>query len=124
MCCFAPHINDEASLKPWHGTIWLVRMLMYLRHIIACVCRGQYKGNDILRLAVLKYAAVLGAPYVDVEYLAAEFFFASKLPLCCSHCHAPERTCPAKCYLCTVTQCRVVFRLHSEALTAWRRTHK
>lgn len=44
-------------------------------------CRGQYKGSDILRLAVLKYAAVLGAPYVDVEYLAAEFFFASELLL-------------------------------------------
>ena len=43
-----------------------------------CDCRGQYRGSDILRLAVLKYAAVLGAPYVDVEYLAAEFFFASE----------------------------------------------
>ena len=48
-------------------------------------CRGQYKGSDILRLAVLKYAAVLGAPYVDVEYLAAEFFFASRCSMYCSH---------------------------------------
>ena len=39
--------------------------------------RGQFNGSDVLRLAVLKYAAVLGAPYIDVEYLAAEFFFAS-----------------------------------------------
>ncbi|CAK0754240.1 hypothetical protein CVIRNUC_002282 [Coccomyxa viridis] len=44
---------------------------------------GQYRGSDVVRLAILKYAAVLGAAYVDVEYLAAEFFFASKgqLPL-------------------------------------------
>jgi 3-dehydroquinate dehydratase/shikimate dehydrogenase len=42
------------------------------------MCRGQFKGPEPLRLAVLKYAAVLGAHYVDVEYLAANFFFASK----------------------------------------------
>ncbi|KAK9906781.1 hypothetical protein WJX75_007923 [Coccomyxa subellipsoidea] len=39
---------------------------------------GQFKGPEPLRLAVLKYAAVLGAHYVDVEYLAANFFFASE----------------------------------------------
>ena len=40
--------------------------------------RGVYKGSEVLRLAVLKYAAVLGAPYIDVEYLASEFFFSSE----------------------------------------------
>ena len=38
-----------------------------------------------MRLAILKYAAVLGAAYVDVEYLAAEFFFASMFQLTISH---------------------------------------
>ena len=44
-------------------------------------CRGQYRGSDVVRLAILKYAAALGAAYVDVEYLAAEFFFASGFQL-------------------------------------------
>ena len=61
-------------------------------------CRGQYKGSDILRLAVLKYAAVLGAPYVDVEYLAAEFFFASRFSMHCSYNQASERTTFALLY--------------------------
>lgn len=43
-----------------------------------CLCRGKFKGPEQLRLAVLKYAAILGAAYVDVEFLAAEFFFASE----------------------------------------------
>ena len=45
--------------------------------VLVSMCRGQFSGPEPLRLAVLKYAAVLGAPYVDVEYLAANFFFAS-----------------------------------------------
>ena len=48
-------------------------------------CRGQYRGSDLVRLAILKYAAVLGAAYVDVEYLAAEFFFASGFQLSISY---------------------------------------
>ena len=57
------------------------------REVCHCGRRGQYKGSDILRLAVLKYAAVLGAPYVDVEYLAAGFFFGSEPVSCTSHGH-------------------------------------
>ena len=38
-----------------------------------------------MRLAILKYAATLGAAYVDVEYLAAEFFFASGFQLTISY---------------------------------------
>ncbi|BDA45169.1 3-dehydroquinate dehydratase [Coccomyxa sp. Obi] len=38
---------------------------------------GQYTGPEPPRLAALKTAAELGAQYVDVEYLAAEPFFAS-----------------------------------------------
>lgn len=40
-------------------------------------CRGNYQGPEPPRLATLKYAAMLGAPYVDCEYKAATFFFAS-----------------------------------------------
>ncbi len=63
--------------------------------------RGQYDGPEPLRLAVLKYAAVLGAPYVDVEYLAANFFFASeymqKLNVAfsiCIHAEIPDHRGP------------------------------
>ena len=38
---------------------------------------GQYEGGEAERLAVLKYAAVMGAAYVDCEFLAASHFFAS-----------------------------------------------
>lgn len=51
--------------------------LKYTQSWFISSCRGQFNGLEPLRLAVLKYAAVLGAPYVDVEYLAANFFFAS-----------------------------------------------
>ncbi len=37
---------------------------------------GQYAGDEATRLATLKYAAVLGADYIDVELKAAPFFFA------------------------------------------------
>lgn len=38
---------------------------------------GQYTGSEPLRLAALKFAALLGAPYIDVELKAAPFFFAA-----------------------------------------------
>lgn len=46
---------------------------------------GQFDGPEPERLATLKYAAMLGAPYVDVEFLAAPVFFASKgeVPITC-----------------------------------------
>lgn len=37
---------------------------------------GKYAGPEPVRLAALKYAAMLGAPFVDVEYKAADLFFA------------------------------------------------
>ncbi|KIY95963.1 dehydroquinate dehydratase/ shikimate dehydrogenase [Monoraphidium neglectum] len=37
---------------------------------------GNYSGPEPERLATLKYAAILGAPYVDVEFKAAHLFFA------------------------------------------------
>ena len=37
---------------------------------------GNYDGPEATRLATLKYAALSGAPYVDVELLAAPVFFA------------------------------------------------
>jgi hypothetical protein len=39
--------------------------------------RGNYEGDEAPRLATLKYAALLGAPFIDVEYKAAATFFAS-----------------------------------------------
>ena len=39
------------------------------------VHRGNYEGPEAERLAALKWAAMLGAAYVDVELQAAKFFF-------------------------------------------------
>lgn len=36
---------------------------------------GQFRGSEARRLAALKYAASLGAPFVDVELKAAALFF-------------------------------------------------
>ena len=40
--------------------------------------RGNYEGDEAPRLATLKYAALLGAPFIDVEYKASATFFASR----------------------------------------------
>lgn len=40
--------------------------------------RGLYEGPEPDRLAALKYAAILGADYVDIELRAAKIFFAGK----------------------------------------------
>ncbi|GIL79626.1 hypothetical protein Vretifemale_8933 [Volvox reticuliferus] len=39
---------------------------------------GKYDGPEPERLAVLKMAALLGAPYVDVEFKASPYFFADQ----------------------------------------------
>ncbi|KXZ55471.1 hypothetical protein GPECTOR_2g1020 [Gonium pectorale] len=39
---------------------------------------GKYDGPEPERLAVLKMAALLGAPYVDVEFKASPYFFADR----------------------------------------------
>ena len=36
---------------------------------------GEYDGPEAERLAALKWAAMLGAAYVDVELESAKFFF-------------------------------------------------
>lgn len=41
-------------------------------------CSGNYSGPEPERLATLKFAALLGAPYVDVEFKAAHLFFAGE----------------------------------------------
>ena len=41
-------------------------------------CRGNYDGPEPQRLAVLKYAAHLGASHVDVELKVATYFFAGE----------------------------------------------
>ena len=43
------------------------------------MCRGRYIGHEAPRLALLKYAAMLEPAYVDIEHLAADFFFAGDL---------------------------------------------
>ena len=40
------------------------------------LCRGKFAGPEAVRLAVLMFAAVLKAPYVDVEFKAALAFYA------------------------------------------------
>ncbi|EFJ45882.1 hypothetical protein VOLCADRAFT_82062 [Volvox carteri f. nagariensis] len=39
---------------------------------------GKYDGPEPERLAVLKMAALMGAPYVDVEFKASPYFFAGE----------------------------------------------
>ena len=39
---------------------------------------GKFAGSEAERLTALKYAAMLGAAYVDVELKAAAFFFAGE----------------------------------------------
>jgi len=39
---------------------------------------GNFEGPEAERLATLKYAALKGAPYIDVEYKAAAIFFAGR----------------------------------------------
>ena len=46
-----------------------------------CHCRGKYDGPEPQRLAVLKYAALLGASHVDVELKVATYFFAGSAAL-------------------------------------------
>ncbi|KAF5829171.1 type I 3-dehydroquinase-domain-containing protein [Dunaliella salina] len=39
---------------------------------------GNFEGSEAERLATLKYAALKGAPYIDVEYKSAAVFFAGR----------------------------------------------
>ncbi len=41
-------------------------------------CRGKFTGPEAIRLAVLKFASTLQPAYIDVELLAADFFFSGK----------------------------------------------
>lgn len=63
----------------------LMMMMTAGAAVISCVarkqisgqhCRGNYDGPEPQRLAVLKYAAHLGASHVDVELKVATYFFA------------------------------------------------
>lgn len=65
---YAPHAAAR-STWPLPGAPW--RACMHAR-----TCRGNYDGPEPERLAALKYAALRGAPYVDVEFKAIQFFFA------------------------------------------------
>lgn len=40
--------------------------------------RGNYEGDEATRLATLKFAAIMGAPFIDVEFKSSETFFASE----------------------------------------------
>ena len=41
--------------------------------------RGNYDGDEANRLATLKFAAIMGAPFIDVEFKSSSTFFASEL---------------------------------------------
>ena len=45
---------------------------------VSCPCSGKYNGPEPQRLAVLKFAAFLGASHIDVELQAAQYFFAGE----------------------------------------------
>lgn len=55
----------------------LLLLLIYSINL-SFLCRGKYSGEEAPRLAALKFAAALGAAYVDIELKAANVFFASK----------------------------------------------
>jgi hypothetical protein len=42
------------------------------------VFRGNYDGDEANRLATLKFAAIMGAPFIDIEFKASATFFASE----------------------------------------------
>lgn len=47
--------------------------------MLPILCSGNYTGGEAERLTALKYAALLGAAFVDVELKAAAFYFAGPL---------------------------------------------
>ncbi len=61
-------------------------------------CRGNYDGPEPQRLAVLKYAAHLGASHVDVELKVATYFFAGE----CSNLSAEGHSASNTLYVCSV----------------------
>lgn len=61
-------------------------------------CRGNYDGPEPQRLAVLKYAAHLGASHVDVELKVATYFFAGD----CSNLSAKGHSASNTSYVCSV----------------------
>jgi hypothetical protein len=66
-------------LMPLAGCVQRVSARAELRSVHSCCCcSGNYDGPEPQRLATLKYAAMRGAPHVDVEFKAAQVFFASR----------------------------------------------
>ncbi len=65
---------------------------------LCSICRGNYDGPEPQRLAVLKYAAHLGASHVDVELKVATYFFAGD----CSNLSAKGHSALNTLYLCSV----------------------
>ena len=56
--------------------------------------RGRFEGPEPVRLAVLKFASTLGPAYIDVELLAADFFFAGM--------HLSSSYSSHSCLYCTI----------------------
>jgi hypothetical protein len=71
--------SERSSLfllpSKYAGTPLLTHRLA-LSHPFCTHLRGKYDGPEPERLAVLKLAALMGAPYVDVEFKASPYFFA------------------------------------------------
>lgn len=79
----------------------------------ACKCRGKYDGPEPARLAVLKYAAHLGASHVDVELKAAPYFFAGAcLTHACCNSTCVLLSCITLLYLTIFSQLHDTLSLH------------
>lgn len=65
------HMDCTALLAP-------ASSVKFSNTIVHVKRRGQYEADEAQRLAILKFAAILGADFVDVELKAAPFFFAGE----------------------------------------------
>lgn len=67
------------TMRPtWEGCV-LVAFAPSAHLLRVIAHRGKYAGLETARLAILKFAAVLKAPYVDVEFEAALPFYAGTM---------------------------------------------
>lgn len=71
---FINDFNPEADL----ATVMAACKLPYIITFRPTWEGGNYDGPEHMRLAVLQYAAMKGAPYIDVELKAAPVFFAGQ----------------------------------------------
>lgn len=89
-CLKSDRLKRSACIADFRELIpssWLTETLTsegVLRQGIAIICRGKFTGPEPVRLAILKLASTLHPAYIDVEFLAAEFFFSGRAYHCSS----------------------------------------